>query len=70
MCEENDLKIWGFTEDHKMQIWRKYNLQRNVSAMKVIENPTMLLMTFSSGESYYFGWGNKNKTLRIVLPEE
>ena len=38
--------------------------------MKVIDDPSMLLITFTSGESYYFGWSNKNKNLRIVLPDE
>ena len=38
--------------------------------MKVIDNPTMILTTFSSGESYYFRWSNKAKNLRIVLPDE
>lgn len=38
--------------------------------MKVIENPTMLLITFASGESYYLAWNKKNNNLRIVLPPE
>ena len=38
--------------------------------MKVFENPTMLLLTFTSGESYYLAWSNKNKNLCIVLPAE
>lgn len=38
--------------------------------MKVIEDPTMLLLTFTSGESYYLAWSKKNNNLRIVLPIE
>ena len=30
----------------------------------------MVLMTFGSGESYYFAWSNKQKNLRIVMPDE
>ena len=69
MCEENQLKIWGFV-DGRMQIWKSFNIHRPISTMKVIDDPSMLLITFSSGESYYFGWSHKHKNLRIVLPDE
>ena len=69
MCEEHELKIWGF-QDGRMAIWRKFNLYRSISTMKILQDPTMLLMTFKSGESYYFGWSRKHKNFRIVLPEE
>ena len=67
MCAENEMKIWGF-EDGRMQTWRKYNLFRPISQMQVFVKPTMLLLSFPSGESYYFAWSNKTKNLRIVLP--
>ena len=69
MCEDNELKIWGF-RDNAMQIWRNFNVQRPITTMKVMDDPTMILFTFASGESYYFGWSNKKKNLRIVLPDE
>lgn len=76
MCEDHELKIWGFT-DGNMQIWRNFNVQRPISAMKVIparenmpDDKTMILFTFASGESYYFSWSRKKKNLRIVLPDE
>lgn len=69
MCEEKELKIWGFQEG-RMAIYRKFNLYRSISTMKILQDPTMLLMTFTSGESYYFGWSKKNKNFRIVMPEE
>ena len=69
MCQENELKIWGF-QDGKMAIWRKYNIQRPISNMKVLDDPTMLLFTFPSGESYFFRWSEKQKNLRILLPYE
>jgi len=53
-----------------MQIWRKFQLARPISTMKVLGDPTMVLLTFLSGESYYFNWNMKQKSLRIVLPEE
>ena len=67
ICQENDLKIWGFSDGH-LNIFRKLNLQRQISTMKVIDDPTMLLLTFGSGESYYLAWSRKHKNLRIVLP--
>ena len=67
VCAENEMKIWGF-EDGRMQTWRKYNLLRPISQMQVFIKPTMLLLSFPSGESYYFAWSNKTKNLRIVLP--
>ena len=36
--------------------------------MQVFVKPTMLLLSFPSGESYYFAWSNKTKNLRVVLP--
>ena len=60
LCQENELKIWGF-QDRKLAVYRKFNLLRPVSTMRVIEDPldqvfnmTMILMAFSSGEAYYF----------------
>ena len=69
LCQENLLQIWGFVDRH-MQIWRKFNLMRPVTTMKVVDSPTLLLMTFESGESYYFAWAEQNKNLQIVLREE
>ena len=63
------MKIWGFDDGH-LNIYKKLNMQRPISTMKVFENPTMLLLTFTSGESYYLAWSNKNKNLCIVLPAE
>ena len=68
MCQENELKIWGF-QDGKMAIWRKYNIQRPISNMKVLDDPTMLLFTFPSGESYFFRWSEKQKNLFSRLPQ-
>lgn len=38
LCQENELKIWGF-QDGKMAIFRKFNLLRPISMLKVVENP-------------------------------
>lgn len=35
-----------------------------------VDDLTMILLTFASGESYYFSWSSKKKNLRIVLPDE
>jgi len=38
LCQENELKIWGFQEG-KMAIFRKFNLLRPIRMLKVVENP-------------------------------